>query len=444
MIRKKYRNLLPLLSFLFLLNLTSIAQQANKLSLQEAIAGSIKNSKQLKISNARINDAIASVQAAKDNQLPNFNVSGSYLRLAFANIDLQKSGTSNGGGTPAEKPVNPSQVLYGMANLSMPVYAAGRIKYGIESAKYLEQAVRLDAESEKDAIVYTSSMAYVNLFKAQEAVALVKAELDAAMSRDVNLANLEKNGILARNDLLKSQLQTSNIETTLLEAENNLALATVNMNLMLGRPENTPISIDSNFTSFSPDEKTFVDYQSLAMQNRKDLQAVSLRKKAATVGIKAARAEAYPTLALTGGYVAAHIPGVLTVTNAVNFGLGLQYNLASIWKKNTKLMQAKASEAQVNASAEILDDAIKLAVNHDYQNYLLTRKKIDVYEKAVGQATENYKIVNNKFNNSLATITDLLEANVSLLQTKLNSRAAKADAVLAYQKLLQTTGLLKY
>ncbi|RYF31110.1 MAG: TolC family protein, partial [Cytophagaceae bacterium] len=235
-------------------------------------------------------------------------MSGSYLRLAFANIDLKQSGGNGGAGSPSAAPVNPSQVMFGMATASMPLYAGGRIKYGIASAEYLQQAVRLDADVDKDAVVYNTSMAYVNLFKAQEAVAIVKAELNASLSRDSNLVNLERNGILARNDLLKSQLQTSNIETTVLEAENNLALATVNMNLMLGRPENTPISIDSSFTMVAAEEKTFVEYESLALQNRKDVQAIALRKKASAIGIKAAKAEAYPTLALSGGYVAAHIP----------------------------------------------------------------------------------------------------------------------------------------
>ncbi len=440
---KKCRTILQL-PVLLLLTLGASAQQGSNLGLQEAIDGSIKNSKQLKISNASIDDATAVVQEAKDNQLPNFNISASYLRLGFANIDLKKNSSGSGGTPPAGAAVNPSQAMYGIANISLPLYAGGRLKYGIESAKYLQQAVRLDADVDKDAVVYNTSRAYVNLFKAQEAVTIVRAELNASLSRDSNLANLEKNGILARNDLLKSQLQTSNIETAVLEAENNFSLATVNMNLMLGRPENTPISIDSSFTTISMDEKSFIEYESLALQNRKDVQAVAMRKRAAAIGIKAAQAEAYPTLALNGGYIAAHIPDVLTITNAVNLGIGLQYNLASLWKKNTKLIQAKAREAQVNASEEMLNDGIKLSVNQDYKNYILSKKKIEVYEKAVGQATENYRIVNNKFNNSLATITDLLEANVSLLQSKLNIQTARADAVLAYQKLLQTTGLYQY
>jgi outer membrane protein TolC len=57
------------------------------------------------------------------------------------------------------------------------------------------------------------------------------------------------------------------------------------------------------------------------------------------------------------------------------------------------------------------------------------------------QATENYKIVLNKYNNSLATATDLLDADVARLQARMSFVFSQADTVVAYNKLLQSTGL---
>lgn len=65
-----------------------------------------------------------------------------------------------------------------------------------------------------------------------------------------------------------------------------------------------------------------------------------------------------------------------------------------------------------------------------------------MYLKAEQQAQENYRITKNKYDNGLATITELLDANVMLLQTRLNISGARADAVLAYYKLLATAGTL--
>ena len=412
------------------------AQTTQKINLQQAIDLSIKNSKNLKIADSKVLLASADVQEAKDRKLPNASVSASYLRLSSANVDLKSAQNSN---RPSPK-VN--QAVYGIANVTMPLYAGGRIKYGIESAEYLEKAAKLNVENDKEAVVYNTIQAYTNLYKSSKSVDVIKENLNASVQRDSLFSRLEQNGILARNDLLKAQLTTSNIELSLLDAQNNFTIANINMALLLGLPENTLIEVDSSFVNVTQQLKPFIEMENMALQNRKDVQAIAFQKKAAAVGVKVAKAEAYPTIALTGGYIAADIPKLITVTNAINIGLGVQYNIASLWKNNTKLTQARAKEVQLNATESLLNDGIKLQLNRDYQNYLFAQKKIDVYEKSIVQATENYRITKNKYDNNLVTITDLLEADVSLLQAKLNVTVAKADAALAYNKILSTTGTL--
>ena len=63
---------------------------------------------------------------------------------------------------------------------------------------------------------------------------MIRENLAQSRSRDADFANLEKNGLLARNDKLKALLQTANIELTLADVENNLKVTMVNMNIMLG------------------------------------------------------------------------------------------------------------------------------------------------------------------------------------------------------------------
>ncbi len=424
---------------LLCISMASLAQNKQKVDLQTAIDMSIKNSNNLKISNAKIIEAVANVREAKDRQLPDAKVSGSYLRLGGADLKLKTQNASGSGGGSAP---NVNQALYGIVNVSLPVYAGGRIKYGIESANYLEQAARLSADNDKEGITYNTIQAYTNLYKAGAVVQVIEENRKASVQRDSLFSRLEQNGVLARNDLLKAELQTSNIELALLDAQSNLTISNVNMDLLLGLPETTIIEIDDNFVNAKQDLKTFSEMESLALQTRKDVQAIRYQRKAADLGIKSAKSEAYPSIALTGGYIAADIPKVLTITNAVNIGVGIQYNISSLWKTNTKLKQAQAKITEIDATQNLLNDQIKLQVNRDYQNYLLTQKKIDVYDRSIVQAAENYRITKNKYDNSLVTITDLLEADVSLLQSKLNAAAARADAALAYNKLLETTGTL--
>ena len=435
------RNKLKDLTILFsVLSLQLMAQEKKQLTLDEAIELSIKNSHQLKSSQAKIEEATAALKEAVERKLPDAKVSGSYLRLNSANFDL-KTKSNNGGGTPAETP-KISQAMYGIVNISLPIYSGGRIRYGIESSKFLEQAAKLDAGDDKDEVIQNTIEAFANLFKAKTAVRLVKENLTQSQQRAKDLGNLEANGLLARNDLLKAQLQSSNIELNLVDAENNLQLANVNMDLMLGLPAATELVLDTTGIARKEDSRVLEDYLQAAITNRKDMAAIDYRKKAAETGVKTVKGEMYPGLALTGGYIAADVPKVFTVTNAVDIGVGVSYNIGSLWKTKSKVKQAEAKVKQLAETEAMMDDNIRMQVNKNYFTLISNRKKIEVYFKAVEQAQENYRIVKNKFDNSLATTGDLIDADVAQLQARLSYTLARADAFVAYHKLLQTAGIL--
>ena len=432
--------MMALLLFFTTAGQISKAQETKNLSMDEAVQLSLQNSKQLKLSQAKVDESNAGLKQAKENRLPDLKASGSYLRVNNPTVDLKVKLGSSSGSKSAPPTIN--QASYGMVNASIPLFSGLRIQYGIESARYLDKATILDADRDRDGVIQNTIAAYVNLYKSKAAVNLMNENLKQSKQRVTDFSNLEQNGLIARNDLLKVQLQESNIELSLLDAENNWKIAMINMNLMLGFPENTVIDIDTNSLMQPTDINGKLDWEQTALMHRQDLAAMSLREKAANSGIKAAKGEYFPSFALSGGYIALDVPNFLTVTNAINAGIGLQYNVGSLWKTGSKVAQAKARKQQIVANEEMMTDQVRLQVNKAYENYVLSIKKIEVYAKAVEQATENYRITKNKYTNNLVTTTDLLDADIAQLQARLNYTNAKADAVVAYKNLLQTSGII--
>jgi outer membrane protein len=422
------------------------AQEVKSLSLQESINLSLKNSHILKASLAKSAQAAAAVTEAEESRLPNASVSGSYLYMANPNLAIKTKALGGGGAndTSGNQKQIPhiNQAMYGIFNVSLPIYTGGKIRYGIESAKYLQQAALLDVENDREAMILNTINAYINLYKASVTVDVVNENLLQSKHRDSVFSRLEQTGLLARNDLLKAELQTSNIELSLLDAQSNLKIANINMDLMIGYPETAILKTDSSGFDKTFSIKTIDDYEQLALQNRKDIMALSFRRKAATTAISLAKGDKYPEIALTGGYIAADIPHLITITNAANIGVGLKYNLSSLWKTKSKVAQAKSREEEIMANEAQLSDEVKLSVNRDFENLLLSQRKTDVYKKAVIQAEENNRITQNKYNNALVNTTELLDANVLLLQSKINLAVAKADVLLAYSKLMETAGIL--
>lgn len=424
------------------------AQDMRKITLQEAVELSLQNSKQLKLSQYKQSENDAMLREAKEKRLPELSVTGAYMRLTQPNFDLKvplgSSGQSQqgeGAGTSTMPTVN--QAMYGMASASLPLFSGFRVQNGIASAKYLQKASELDVVKNRNEVILNTISAYSNLYKAKAALEIVKENLKQSKQRVADMTNLEQNGLLASNDLLKAKLQQSNMELALLDAENNWKITYINMNLMLGLDENTLLEPDgTDFVGYN-DDHTFNYWENLALTSRPDVQALEFRKKAANSSVKIAKGAYYPSIALTGGYVALNVPDFLTATNIINGGIGVNYSPSSLWHNGAKVAQAKARLHQTELSQDMLSDAVRLEVAQAYQQYLVAVKKIDVYETAVQQAQENYKIVKNKYDNSLATVTELLDADVARLSADLNYAFAKADAYVAFNKLKQVSGMIE-
>jgi outer membrane protein TolC len=164
--------------------------------------------------------------------------------------------------------------------------------------------------------------------------------------------------------------------------------------------------------------------------------------KAAQEQLNASKSDYYPGIVVTGGYLAANIPNFLTISNALNIGLGLQYHMESLCKTKSKIAQSQAKINQITAMQGNLDDKIRLQINEAYQSYVLLSNKLKVYEESVKQATENYRICNNKYSNNVLTTSELLDADVAKLQAELQYAFAKIDVLPAYKKLQYRSGIL--
>ena len=103
---------------------------------------------------------------------------------------------------------------------------------------------------------------------------------------------------------------------------------------------------------------------------------------------------------------------------------------------------AKSKAEQTKQSIAILSDKIKEAIQQAQENYTLSLKQNKVYALAVEQSDENFRIVKDKYDNSLSTTNDLLEADVQQLQSKINLALSQADIALIYYQLQFAAGKL--
>ena len=210
------------------------------------------------------------------------------------------------------------------------------------------------------------------------------------------------------------------------------------MATLLHLPENTIIDIDIETVKSDMAKNQLLTTTAL----RNDLEALSFQQKATEAGIKIAKAGYYPSLALTGGYIALDLKNVISVSNAMNLGIGFNYDLSSIFKNGKEVELAKSKAEQTKQAIAILSDKIKEETQLAQENYTLSLKQNKVYALAVEQSNENYRIIKDKYDNSLANTNDLLEADVQQLQSKINLALCQADIALKYYQLQFASGKL--
>lgn len=423
---------------IFFVGISSIvAQEKTNLKLEDAIHLAWTKSNEVSLANTKVNTRKYELAATKNNQYPDFKISGQYQRLTNANVDLKiNQGSSSSGSTPKV-----DQLLLGQANASLPVFAGFKIQNSIQLHDALYEAETASAMQTKEDVAMKVVNYYASLYKAQKTVELLKENQKRAQQRVVDFTDLEKNGIIPRNDLLKSQLQVSKIQLSIDDATNNLNIVNFYLVTLLKLDSETKLVVlESDFANFRMDNVP--QDEAPALQNRKDLESVRLQGKASQSNIKIAKGAYYPTLTLIAGYTALNLKNVITVENAMNIGLGVSYDLSAILKNSTlvKVAESKATESQ-NTEA-ILTDYIKVEVQKAIEDYQLALKQDVVYGQAVEQSSENYRIIKDKYDNGLSDTNDLLEADVDQLGAKINKALAKANIIQKYYELLAVTGQL--
>jgi outer membrane protein TolC len=427
-----------LLFGLSVLGISSIdAQEKQSLTLDEAVHLAWDKSNEVGLANAKVNSKKYELQSAKNNQYPDFRISGQYQRLANASINLKINQGSNSTGTT---PVV-DQLMLGQANATLPVFAGFKMHNSIVMHENLYEAETATAAHNKEEVAMKVINYYASLFKAQKTVALLKENQKSAEQRVYDFGELEKNEIIARNDFLKAQLQVSKIKLSIDEAVNHENIINFQLITLLKLPVGTQLVIrESDFANFKMDNVPTNEQPALV--NRKDLQAVQLQEKASKANIKVAKAAYYPSINLVGGYVALDLKNVVTVQNAMNYGLGVSYDLSSIFKNGTAVKLAESKATEIQNSEAMLTDYIKVEVQKAIEEYHLALQQNEVYGQAVAQSTENFRIIKDKYDNGLADTNDLLEADVEQLSANINKTLAKANIIQKYYALLNATGQL--
>ncbi len=429
------------LSFILSLKIL-FGQDTLSLTEADAIDLGIKSSKLLHSSQMKLENAGAKADEVGSLNKPSLKLSAGYTKLSSV-----PPGQFQLPGAPNPIVLSPSITNnYSLkASLQENLFTGFKIENSIKAARLNENASAIDLKKDESDFRFAIRLAYWNLFKAKEFKKVVDESVAQVEAHLKDAKNLLAQGVITSNDVLKLEVQLSNTKLTQIDVNNNVQLAQMNLNNLIGKPLNTVIEIASKINL---NERVWDNYEAMldkAMKNRNDIQALELRVKAGEAGLKAAKGAFYPTAAVQANYNylrpnQRYFPTKDKFNDSWDIGLYVSFDLWNWGATAAQVNQARTLYEQAKDGLGLTKDGASLEVTQSFLAVTQAKEKISVSKQSVEQSEESLRITSEKFKKGVALTTDVTDAEVAVLQAKTNYTNALVDFELAQARLGKSLG----
>jgi outer membrane protein len=416
------------------------AQQSGKITLAQALALAMKDNKT--ILHARLQEDIAreDIKEKQELKLPEVDFHGSYARIT----DLTEF--KHGLGDKAVTQTIP--VIADLtASAKMPLYTGGKIKYSIKKAEQESDVAALRLQKAINDISIEVTGTFLRVYKMMELQKLILENIKEEEDRLHEVKAFRAHGTVTKNEVLRAELQLSDMQLALMTNKRNIAIGIHDLQTLLQLPEDDTLEIDTSGVLTST--LHFGDYEMYlhAALQKEEMQMARRQQEIRETELRITKGNYYPSVHLFASYGANYPNYMFFPPNPYLYTLGkvgveATFSISGLYKNRTKMHMAhKQAEAQ-QVQTDIVKNRVTDEVFRQYMQYQDIHDKIAVTEKAVRQASENYRIIKVKYLNQLALITDMIDADNELLQSRFNMVSTRIDAVMKYHELLHASGLL--
>lgn len=379
---------------------------AMDIDLKGAVTTAIQNNRDITIAELKMREAEADVSAvaAKKNPSVNYSWQRNQYPTQRGVVGMQSSnhGYSQG------------------INVSWPIWTFGKVEGAIDAARYQKNIADLNVYKTEADTKLAAVQAY---YQYLEAVKLAEVQAQSVTDYASHLNNVQQQfdaGIVAKLDVLSSNVSLANAKQKSIAADNTRDVAEANLNNIMRVPMNTTLKpLDKNFPEPEFD-LTMEQAILMAQKYRWELVEADYGVRAAEASLRSAKAGYLPTVSVGGGYSwkEASVTAVDKDDWAVQGGLSW-----SLWDGGATQASVKKADAAVRAAQETLLQArekIELEVRQDYLNVLSYKEQIRAAEASVAQAEEAYKIATVRYSSGVGINLDVLDAELALNTARTN------------------------
>jgi len=322
----------------------------------------------------------------------------------------------------------------GSVDLNQNIYDFGKTSSSVDVSKYNLESSRSDLSTSQDTIILGVKQAYYGVLQAKrnrdvaaDVIKQFQLHLDQAQGfYDV--------GTKARIDVIKAEVDLSNANLSLINAENAFKISRITLNNAMGVPDPPEYTIEDNL-SFQQYAITLEEATTRAFENRPDLQSVIAKRQAAEANINLASSGYYPVLSGNASYLsgAQDVPPSALEHGGLDrgwqVGVALTIPLFSGFLTSHQVAEARSNLYVLKANEESLRQQILLDVRQAYLNLQAAEASISTADLASKQAKENLDLANGRYTAGVGSPIEVSDA----FATYITAQATYTGALYFYK-----------
>ena len=325
------------------------------------------------------------------------------------------------------------------------VYAGGAINAGIRLAELGKRQAETGVRLTRQQVRFVALGQYLDLYKVDNQIQVYEKNIELTRQLITDIKAKQSQGMALKNDITRYELQMESLKLGLTTLRNNRSILNHQLCNTLGMAQDVRITPDTTVI-----DKVYARNDEQYWQNQGAMSSPLLEQSANAIHIaeqkeKIAKSDMLPKVAFVAadnfdGPITFELPPINKNLNVWYVGVGVKYNISSLFKSNKRVRQSAVETRQAREEHAVQAEQLNNNVQAAYVQYQQTFVELATQQKSVELARQNYDVMNARYLSQLALVTDMVDASNLRLNAELKEVDARINIVYAYYRMKYVAG----
>lgn len=410
-----------------------------KITIGELLTLVESGSKTLRMQKSGVDVSARGIEEAKSKRLPDV---GASLQMSYnGNVVMTDRDFGNVKGF--------SQPHFGNSfalEAQQVVYAGGAIDAGIRLAELQKSMSENAVAQTRNQQRFLALGQYLDLYKLDNGIKVYQSNIALTEKLIADINTKQQQGMALKNDVTRYELQMEQLKLGKRKLEDQKIILNHQLCNTLGL-EDVMVEPEVDLDRIGDASVKEADLQSTAAMQSPVIRQSALEMQASDQQLKLAKSEMMPKVALVAsenfmGPFTYDIPPIDNNFNVWYVGVGVRYSLSSLFKSNKTVRKAKAQQLQSREAHAVVSERVNNDMQQAYTIHQQAFVELHTLQKSVELASQNYKVMNNRYLNQLALVTDMVDASNLKLNAELQEVNARINVAYTYYNMMYVAGNL--